>query len=195
MMTGKRLMLWGLLCLMTAGCSSDSGSDYTPTPRRRAYPRARIMPQEYYAAESLPLNIEINTGADTMSERRADGSVWLTVDYPDYGATVYWTLTPVGHNDMREVINNRMERMSLNIGDNRAEIYEISSTGGFESAVMKTTGISSTPIQFVAADTRHWVVSGTVWLASPGTSADSLQPYLDALGRDVTRALASLSVK
>lgn len=189
-------MLSLFMCLTVAtGCLSDSGGDYSPTPRRRAYPRPRIMPEEYSAPESLPLHIDINTGADTLCERRDDGSVWLTVDYPDYNAKIYWTLTPVASKDIRKVIDNRMERMRLNLGDSRAEIYEMSSDGGFEGAVMKASGISSTPLQFVAADMKHWVVSGTVWLSSPGTSADSLQPYLDALGRDVTRALASLSVK
>lgn len=197
MKRSRGIVLCPLLCVIVAsGCGSGSGGDYSPTPRRRVYPRPRILSQEYFVPESLPLHIEINTGADTLCERRPDGSVWLTVGYPDYAATVYWTLTPVKHKeDVRGVIDNRMERMSLNIGDDRAEIYEFSSQGGFEGAVMKASGVSSTPLQFVGADMNKWVVSGTVWLSSPGVAADSLQPYVDALSRDIARALSSLGVQ
>lgn len=194
MKTFLRLPIFAVMCMtLLTACTPGADTDNSPTPRRRAYPRPRILTQEYVAPESLPLHIEINKGADTVCERRSDGSVWLTSGYPDYGATVYWTLTSAAMKDIREVINNRMERIARNVGDSRVEIEELSSESGFDAVIVKASEPVSTPLQFVASDKNRWVVSGAVWMSSPGSSADSLQPYLDALSRDITHALSSLS--
>ena len=183
-----------LVTMLLAGCSSDPG--HTPVPRRPAFPRIALYDTVYAAVDSLPLHLELNAALKSEVKTRPDGSLWITARYPDYNATLYLTLSPVSTSDVESVVDNRTERIHLNINGAGINIEEADNVSGYHSNIVRTVSPSSTPLQFLAVNPRRprWVVSGSVFFEgmSATTSLDSIQPVYDAVGRDLRHAMLTL---
>lgn len=179
--------------LMAVGCT-HSRTETAEVPRPKAYPRAGLYDSLYSTVDSLPLHLELNSQATVATERKNDGTLWVTASYPDYNAKMYITLTPVDERTIDDVMSNRLRRMALNIGDNaEPEDFHLEAGSGFETTVLFTADPEvPTPIQFLSTDGRQWVVSGTAYFRSPGQSADSLFPYVDAVRRDVAHTFTTI---
>lgn len=181
------------LCALCALLGACSGAEQRPVPRREAYPRIADYGAEYAVPDSLPLPFKTNARADATTERRADGSVWLSIAYPAYGAVAYCTFTPVDESNMAEVMANRADRMKQNFGSARAEIEEIDGSGGAISTLATSLAVPATPVQFVGA-VPGWVLSGAVFFAGAGPSApaDSIAPMVEAIRADLAKALSDI---
>ncbi len=188
-----RTLLSVILLSMLWGCSSDGSA---PVPRRHAYPRVAAPDTVFTRLAALPLSMSVNAGQPVLTETRADGSVWLTVQYPAYGARILCTFTPVDASSIASVLDNRYERMSLNAGAGGLIVEEFDNSGGYHSGILRSQAVSATPVQFisVAAERPQWVVSGSVFFdgTSPSTAADSVRPMVDIMHGEVTRMLKSL---
>lgn len=190
MKSSVTLLLILPLLLASAACG---GKTDTPLPRREAYPRLEAYADSFVRAEVPPV-FPINSAALTEVERRDDGSYWLTASYPRYGASLFCTFTPVGSpKDKSEVIDNRLRRISLNLGDIPIDA-EQTRTGDYTSYLVTTPTLSATPVQFLIypdGDTG-WVVSGSVFFPGirPDTPLDSISPAIEAMASDVRRSLA-----
>lgn len=78
--------------------------------------------------------------ANTAAEARTDsGGRWLTLHYPVYNADVYVTFSEVdGADALIAVLDNRRERMSLNLnGAHASTIHVTSADGTFETALVE----------------------------------------------------------
>lgn len=182
-----------LIAVLAASCSG--GEKPTFAPRPEAYPRPTLYSPAYIAADSLPLHLELNAEASTSAVHKSDGSVWLDIAYPAYGFTVYCTLSQVTPATIDDAIANRIERIGLNLGEGSAHAVEtfVESESGFEGTVVTSFAAGSTPVQFIATDSKGWLVSGAAFTPSPQANPDSIRPYVEALERDILHALSTLS--
>lgn len=167
-------------------------------PRRDAYPRIETYDSAYVSLDSLPVNFDVNVEAQSALSRKDDGSVWLTISYPRYDAKILLTLSPVTKANVHAVVDNRIERISLNVNTSYADIDEFDNLSGYSSIIVYAPSAVSTPIQFIAApkelDGDGWVVSGAVFFENVDASAsiDSVSPMTETLLRDVRHSIYSI---
>lgn len=129
----------------------------------------------------------------TRIESDRNGSQFIDVSYPGLHSTIYFTFTPVSTATAAEVIDNRMERIGLNLGASEAELLEFDTPDGFENKVFVSRGDISTPVQFIATDGHTTVVSGAAFvIAASAATADSIAPVVDMLRRDIVHALKTM---
>lgn len=160
-----------------------------------AYPRPVIYDTVYAAAPDMPVKFEVNARASlespSVSGTAPAGTHWLNIGYPDYGATLFCTFTPVSSDaDRSKVVGNRMERMMMNLGDNYATQTEVASPDGYSSVIISSLGQTLTPVQFVSQG-RRWVISGALQFNTPADAPirpDSVKPYIDAVTADLIHA-------
>ncbi|MDE6691952.1 MAG: hypothetical protein K2K05_01065 [Muribaculaceae bacterium] len=185
-----------LLSLCLWDCAPDSGA---PVPRRRAYPRVETPDTAFTTLTGLPVSMSVNGSQPTETVTKADGSVWLTVRYPAYGASVLCTFTPVDETSISRVLDNRYERMSLNAGGGELALEEFDGADSYHSAILLSHASSATPVQFITAPTVNprWVVSGSVYFenTSSSVSTDSVRPIIDIMHGEVTRMLKSIKTR
>lgn len=189
--TGKPYRRLGLLAgiLLLASCSQ--GEKAVNIPRPQAWPRVDLYTQKMDTVEGLPLLLEANADA-LASTSREDAGWWVNVRYPLYRATLYISLTPVDTVTEQEVIDNRVERISRNIGGRTTEMTELTTPSGFLASVTMTRMASVTPVQFIATLPGMWVVSGSLALDKAPASPDSIAPVVEAVHGDVIRMLQHL---
>ncbi len=190
MKTLLHLLIASCTILMLTGCG---GSDSRHAiPRRTAYPRPQLPDTVLTACEKAPLHFEINAEANAATPREG----WLDINYPMLGATVHVTFTETTAEGIDEIRHNRMERLMLNSSDRPSTHSEFTNPAGFDVLISETDG-AATPLQFLATDSRRWVVSGAVYFSDPdaGASSDSIRPMVDALRRDIIKAMTNLSEK
>lgn len=191
--------LWVLAVVASvvfSDCAGPSAGD-AAAPRPAGYPRIQLYDTLRRALpEAYPILFYANSAATVTVPGDGDG-LWLNISYSRYNAVAYCTLTPVTDAVRDEVIDNRLERMSLNTGGLQSEAFTLYSPGGFHSQLLVTPIGSVIPIQFLSTDGKGWVVSGAVCLDhAPGAAAvDSIAPVIDAVKADIIYALERLAVE
>jgi len=189
-------MLVSAACLLCASCAGGGAGD-AAVPRRPGYARVAEYPARYSAVDSLPLRIEANSSAETSIERMADGSVWLNVTYPAYKARVYYTFTPVDAGKVEAALENRAERIGLNIGNAQPESEHFTTPEGYYVTLVKAPSALPMPVHFLAVnpDNPRWLVSGSAMLYGVGlqASADSISPVIDTIYRDISHAMSRIA--
>jgi len=183
---------------MASVCGCNGDKHQRTLPRRDAYVRLEAYPAEYVRAE-VPIDFDVNASALTKVEGRADGSYWLTVEYPRYGATMYCTFVPVdGKGKVGAVVDNRLERMRLNVADAPIGTEQYSGDN-YSFTLVLTRTLSATPVQFLVYPTQEkgWVTSGTVFLPGirPGSSLDSIRPAIDAIENDIRHSIYRMTAE
>lgn len=183
-----------ILLLLLSFCtgSGDTGTTSGAVPRRYAYPRLQLPDSIYKSVEGLPIDIEVNAESDVEVTKEDNAGLWLTVSYPVPEAEIYYTFTPVSEQSVPEVIDNRLERISLNLGGNEAEMLEFQTPAGLAVRIFKG-GSVTTPVQFIATDYSTVVVSGSAFMEGlSALSRDSLSPAVEVLTRDIIHSLTTL---
>lgn len=180
------------LALVVLLNSCDSGG--RPVPRPEGYPRIALYEAVYRNDSIGPVIFESNAGT-AVTERRqgADGTGWLTLAYPRYGATLYLTASPATASTLGGIIDNRLERISLNIGGATTELTELTGKGGWHGRVTLTPSGSATPLQILATSPRATALS-----AERFSSKERLQPLLPTrwhpLSKPSAMTLSTLSM-
>ena len=185
-----------IAALALTACGNNGGSDIM-TPRRRAYPRIAATDSVYAPVGGLPLHLEANAAAiaarDTSAS--ASGSTWINICYPMYGpkATIFCTITPITSTaQLNSVVDNRIERISLNSGGNPGEMLTLENPAGYRCRLVVNPAGTVTPVQFLAYNPRH-VVTGAFYLDDINQAApDSVAPVIAAVRRDVIHLLKTL---
>lgn len=189
----KTLSLLLPVCLasLLCACSGQTSRDKTQVPRPEAWPRIAIYDSIYQVVDSLPVVFEANASAKIEHTRPG----WVNINYPAYASTIYLTVTQTTPAEIESVVDNRLERMALNIADNTDVTQEHIVSPEFESLMLVSPGTRSTPLQFVATDRCSTVVSGTAFFHNAGqiTSTDSVTPVIESLKRDLVHALNNLT--
>lgn len=189
-----KALLPSALALVVLLNSCDGGGRAVPRPE--GYPRIALYEAVYRSDSIGPVIFESNAGT-AVTERRqgADGTGWLTLAYPRYGAILYLTASPATASTLGAIIDNRLERISLNIGGATTELTELTGKGGWHGRLTLTPSGSATPLQILATSPRgDCVVSGALFLegAATATSPDSLAPALEAVRDDIIHAVNAL---
>ena len=185
-MFGVVKYLIAAVCVLMAGCSD---AEKPPVPRRTAYPRVRLLPAEYVVPQGLPLPFAVNAYASASVGEKSDGSVWLTIWYPSYGATAYFTFTPVSAATAAEVMDNRAHRMALNLGAAAAQSYSFATATGMQATVLQSPTAAGAAVQALAVG-NGWVVSASS--VFPAAAADSIAPMVQAVTDDFITSLKKL---
>lgn len=180
--------------ILLAGCT---GNDTNVTvPRRYAYPRINVYDKTYREYNDGRLSFEINSNATTDTDSiTKEGARWLTLKYPRYKASLFLTATPVTGATLETVLDNRLERMALNVHTSDVRQIDPENPNGFTTMALYTpNGNTSTPVQFLASDSCRWVISGAVFIDDAATTgrSDSIKPVVDSLLEDVEHLLTTL---
>lgn len=182
-----RIIPFLLIMMFSAACTGGSG-DNVPVPKPVAYPRIDTLPQEYTSAGGL----NVNRGAEIVTDSLfADGTRWITVDYPTYQASLYISEVPVAKGGMEVAVENRTERMALNSGGNTGELISFMAKG-YDIRILVTPRHSSHPVQLLAVNpAANRIITATAVLNNPGAihNPDSVAPVIDALKADITSLL------
>lgn len=193
-----------MLAVIAGGCGSNVSGDADAVPRRRAYPRIELPDSAFTfiqtesngfsLAPSRSLSLAINNATEyAVHSKDGNASLFIDVDYPGLNAAIYFTITPVDNTTLTSVIDNRLERVSLNLGGADAELLEFDSPAGFENKMFVSRADISTPVQFIATDGETTVISGTSFLKdASAANADSLAPVVNMLRRDILHTLKTL---
>lgn len=189
------LLLIAWAALLTPGCSGPSRSHDSGeplVPRREGY--IRLTPYDSIYSPAGPMGLELNAATQTTVTERPDGTLWIDVRYPRYGATLrltYLTGTPA---EIARAVDNRMERARLNIGSNSADITELTSAdGSVESMVMLSHASAVTPLQLLSTDRRSALLTGVAEFDRPDAEAN--RPAAEAIRSDLIHLAKRLSVK
>lgn len=183
-----RLVLF-LLVILAVGCNDRR----RPVPRPEAYPRFQLPDPEYVRAPGLPLAVDVNSCQTVVTADTAgNGAVWLTVDYPLRGASIYLTFTPAeSESDVSEVAANRYERISRDMGRGMWKVDAQSDFAPF--TVYSSDAVIPTPAAAILI-CPGWVVSGSVALRDGAyiSSPDSLEPVRDYVMEDFWHGLQTM---
>lgn len=189
----RPLTILAALAAILYGCSDGTTADTAAIPRPRAYPRPVLYAPEYKTVPSAPCRFEVNASADATLNVRSDTSAWLDVRYPLYDATLRCTFTRVSdRRSLERIVDNRTQRMALNLGDHPAEQTDVSTPSGVTAIILTAAAPTVTPVQFLATF-RDWVVSGALEMpAAACAPADSLRPVITAVNADLLHAINHL---
>lgn len=180
-----------LFTLTLAACTGTS-SHSEAIPRPHSYPRLTTYPSIYTSPASLPCRFQINNYTE-LSCTSNHSSLWADITYPLYNATLHCTFTPADRTKQAEIINNRLQRMGMNLGDNAAEQTTVASAdSSFTSTLLRSSGPTITPLQFLSTS-RHWVVSGALEMPSAAVNVDSVRPLIDAVYTDILHTLTHIT--
>lgn len=187
------LLIIALLCVVSewiASCS-QSQSDSTAIPRRKAYPRVSLYDSSYVAIPDFPITLTINTSTSARIDRKKDGACWINIDYFRYGATVRGTLQRLSGEKLKEAIANRNERFSLDISGNQTEVTELTSPAEVSTTIMLTPSASVTPIHMLSTDNRSFLFSAIVEFKNPDIEANV--PAVKAIYDDLILAAKQMA--
>lgn len=173
----------------------NNGNDDVATPRRIGYPRIRLCDTLYKPADITPLHIEVNAEAIVIEKAAEAGkqSYWFDIDYPAYNGTIYCTLSQTNRLSVSEIIANRLERISLNLGNEVQHESITLKNGNISSQIVTTQGNMVSPIMFIATDNQNWVFSGTFNFNAPQKlNYDSVAPIINAVKKDIVHTINSI---
>lgn len=158
-----------------------------PVPRITAYPRQ--APQEspdstaYLPLEGAPLNFQIPSTATAVHDTAHHG--WYTVTYPGSALILYLTINKINPDNYDRTVDNRLQRIDLNLNGIKAETQEFANKHGFEGILVTALQPCATPLQFLAIDrTTGWLATGTLFNPQTNTPPDTPSPSSNALPSD-----------
>lgn len=180
-----------LIAAAVTGCSGNGNDSQAPIPRRTAYARMNLPPHSYDTIRVGRHDLLVNRNADTSIERRGDND-WITATYPALGnVTMHVTVTQAKPDAIDAILDNRAERINLNLGGNRAETYEVSDS--LLSVEIIVSRSIATPVQWIVTDSHSMVIHGSVYMPQlTSATRDSLAPITDYMLDDVINLISTL---
>lgn len=194
MLTALLLSLTAAIIGVSCGQTDSRDSSTTAIPRRRAWPRLELPAQQMRRSVTLGTTLMLNRIAQVTETDGGEGNRFVTVDYGEpLNARLLLTVIPSTPADIPSIIDNRAERINLNLSGNQAEAYTIDDNGITGELVICQR--IATPAQFYLTDSRSRVLSGTLFIPSlTAESADSLAPVTDYLITDVAALVDAFAV-
>ncbi|MDE6402244.1 MAG: hypothetical protein K2K86_00370, partial [Muribaculaceae bacterium] len=141
------IMAIALAAIMTA-CQGNGNRD-VPVPRRTAYSRMQLPPDSYRHVTIGGTALELNAAADTTGTVDDAANAWLTAVYPDGTAEVYITVNHAIGNHLDAMIDNRVERLSLNTGGAESQISSFTTPAGLDARIVVTPHATRTLIHII----------------------------------------------
>lgn len=191
------LPIWSVAIISALVLSECTADDIKPIPRRTAYPRIEICDTTYCKSALLPITLEINSKATAISLNNKHGndkSQWIDINYPTYNGVLSCTFSPATDTfSLNKILENRTERIALNLGETSFEVTDISNIYGISGKIYFTQTNMVTPLMFVATDHDKWVLSGSFGFnSSQVITFDSVAPIIEAVNNDLIHAIKNL---
>lgn len=191
------LPIWSIAVIMALALSECTEENIKPIPRRTAYPRITVCDTLYKKTSLLPINFEINAEATAINLKRNhtnDKSLWVDINYPIYNGTLSCTFSQAADSiSINKILDNRTERIALNLGESSFEITDINTPHGISGKIFLTQTNMVTPLMFLATNHHNWVLSGSFGFnLSQTINYDSVAPILDAVNYDLIHAIKTL---
>lgn len=177
-------LLAAAMLLIAASCTDTSNR---PMPRRTAFPRVNLYDTVYTAVRVGDIPVAVNANATTTFPQQG----WVDVAYPRYGATLHLSVVNVSNADMSDAIDNRLQRIALNLGDANGEQFDFTSDD-FSCRLIVAPEAGQTPVQLLATNNTT-IISGTAVISGNTTPVDSIRPIVDAIAKDALYLLQNLS--
>ena len=120
-MMKRALLLSAVVAVLVVGCSRD-----VSTPRPEAFPRMEIYDSAYVDVDAaIPLSVNASATAEVLKNGE-----WIDVVYPRYGGEMSVSIVfPLEYRSLEESIENRWERMRMNIYGNHLHRSSFSFAG------------------------------------------------------------------
>ncbi len=180
--------------LAVTALASCSKNPEAAVPRPHAYPRIALYDTAYRVVEAAPVCFDANASAEAECRPGA-----CDIRYPRYGATVYVGIAAVKpeNGSMAAHIENRLQRMALNLEGVPSHYAEVAVPPGCVARLVIADGPSATPVQLLYADTVRCIVASAAAFLHDGTlrgagAVDSLRPVTGALAADLRRLAATI---
>ena len=192
----KALTLAALaLALSMSSCGGKGDAGYAPRPQ--AYPRIEFPDSVYVPIEIGGVTMLFNDSTEIHeSPSGAMRGAWIDVRYKCLTSPeLYLTLTQSDDTlEIAEALENRRERLALNLGQERAELIELTSRGGWDCQLVVARASVTTPVQVLAW--RHGeMLSGALVVNVPDSlRADPayIAPVVEGVERDMLVLLKNL---
>ncbi|MCM1400380.1 MAG: hypothetical protein NC189_00030 [Bacteroides sp.] len=177
------------LAAAVTACGGGGGSVAVPKPT--AFPRVAVLDSSYTSVPQLPVPFQANAHAVSSIKPGNGKDVWLDVAYSSYDGVLNVTFSHAADSAAKSaVVDNRLERMRLNLAGG-AEELQLVSPAGYHTTILVQQGASLMPVQFISVG-REWVVSGMFSFKTMPTSIDSIRPVIDAVKSDMIHAAKTL---
>lgn len=183
---------FAICAMVSCGCSSSNGDKTFPRPE--AFPRIEVFDSLYDVIDSIPIKFEANRQADIQLSQNG-----FNILYAPYRTTIYCSVSSADNkNDLKKIVDNRRERIELNIGGNPTEVIEVTAAdSSFTSWLYYTPVSTPIPVQFlsVGGENGATVVSGSAVMSTvvEPEKQEAVQPIIDFIRRDITHSLKTLS--
>lgn len=186
-----------MLVMSLVGCTSRISEQGAAVPRPTAYPRIGFPDSTFRTVEIEGVNLAVNSGAQVTSRPSgAERGAWIDIAYQCLGSPrLYLTLTqsddPV---EMKLALDNRLERIALNLGSERAELTELTSAGDWSCRLLVARGSLTTPVQILAWHEGE-MLSGALTVSLPDSICPdpaAIAPIVKGVERDMMYLLRNL---
>ncbi len=181
--------------VLLSGCT---GNNNVAVPRPKGYPRTAQIGEVYVTPEGAPAGFVMNRDARLVElADSARSGEWITVEYPMYDATVYYTFSPVTPANVDAVLENRLERLRLNFAGVPVSSHPIVMARNYAEAdywdgqIMTTRDKCAFPVQFILRG-PDMIVSGSLFMPSMTVNPDSVAPAVEVIMRDIERSISGL---
>ena len=193
-----RLLMVLCICavaMVGGSCGRDRGT--VAVPRPQAYPRIDFPDSVYVPIEVGGVTMLFNDATEIHeSPSGAMRGAWIDVRYKCLTSPeLYLTLTQSDDSvEMALALDNRLERMALNLGSERGEILELTSRGGWMCRLLVAPASMTTPVQLLAWREGE-MLSGALVVSVPdsiGADAAYIEPVVSGVERDMLVLLKNL---
>lgn len=168
-----------------------------PVPRPQAYPRIEFPDSVYVPVEVGGVTMLFNDATEIHeSPSGAMKGAWIDVRYKCLTTPeLYLTLTQSDDSvEMDLALDNRRERMALNLGQESAELVELTSRGGWNCQLVVARASVTTPVQLLAWKDGEMLSGALVVNVPDSLSADPayIAPVVEGVERDMLTLLKNL---
>lgn len=190
------MRLLAVVAILAGLCGCRQGSP-AAVPRPQAYPRIEFPDSAFTPCEVEGVRMLFNSAATVaLRPSGAERGAWIDVVYPCMTSpSLYLTLTQSDDSvDFGYSLSNRRERMALNLGQDRAELTQLTAPGGWECQLLVARGSLTTPVQILAWRPGE-MLSGALVVTVPdslGSDPAIISPVVSGVERDMLVLLKNL---
>lgn len=179
------------MAILLSHCAT---SDFV-IPKPKAYFKIEPYDTAYKQFDKLPLTLMVNDSAKCSlvnDSTKANGSEWINIYYPRYKATLFCSYLPITKESLQKHIDNRMQRIILNAGQEIPRNIVFQDTiRKMSASVYFTSSESISPLQFIATDSTSYLFSGALYF-NDKVKGDSISPVIDYITDDVMHMLQTI---
>lgn len=178
----RPLLIIVTLAALLSGCGKKND---TIVPRRTAYPRIQLYDTIYKDLPTKPVTIMVNASTEPELSHRSDTDTWINVRYPRYQSTLSLTLLEISGEPLLDAIDNRSERMALNLNGVKYQPFRTSDS--HISAIMPVAESPCvTPVQILATDYSSFLLTGALTFDGDTVrDIEEIAPVVSAVKDDI----------